>query len=203
MNLRELKAPRHLNWMARCFGAREKLYQVKEKREKSLIIKFTIPGNPFGKQRPYFGNRRGFKRSKTTLHENLAREAWHQVYDGAVATWDVAIDLKAYYCIPKSWPKWKQKAALLGYIRPNKKGPKKPDVDNVSKLVMDSLNPAKVGHRNLPNTGIYEDDGQVVHLAIDSWYSDNPRVEVTVNALPMPDVEEIKKKVKEHANDCV
>ena len=153
LNLRELKAPRHLNWMARCFDARKKLHQAKKEKRKSLIIKFTIPGNPFGKQRPYFGNRRGFKRSKTTLHENLAREAWHQVYDGTVATWDVAIDLKAYYCIPKSWPKWKQKAALLGYIRPNKKGPKKPDVDNVSKLVMDSLNPAKVGHRNLPNTG--------------------------------------------------
>lgn len=163
-----------------------------------MIFKFTIPGNPFGKQRPYVVNKRGIKRHKTILHENIAREAWHQSYKGKQNDWDIALDLVAYYEIPKSWPKWKQEAARLKLIRPNRKGPSKPDVDNVCKLVMDSLNPAKVGHRTIPNTGIYSDDGQVVHLAINSYYSDDPRTEVKITASLKPDLQEIKSKVKEN-----
>lgn len=168
---------------------------IKERRLK-VRIKFTIPGNPFGKQRPYVVNKRGIKRKETVLHENIAREAWHNAYSGKTFEWDIALDIIAYYQIPKGWPKWKQQAARLGYIRPNKKGPSKPDVDNVSKLIMDSLNPTKIGKKTVPNTGIYKDDGQVVHLAIDSYYSDDPRAEVTVTAYKKPDLAQIKEKVK-------
>lgn len=161
-----------------------------------MIFKFTIPGNPFGKQRPYVAHHRGFKRHKSILHENIAREAWHQSYRGKTNEGDVKLDLKAFYQIPKSWPKWKKEAARLNFIKPNRKGPSKPDVDNVSKLVMDSLNPAKIGRKTVPNTGVYLDDGQVVHLAIDSYYSDNPRVEVTVEILEELNTDEIKRKVK-------
>lgn len=160
-----------------------------------MIIKFTIPGNPFGKERPYVVHHHGIKRPKSVLHENIAREAWHKKYSGKTLDWDVALDIKAFYRIPDSWAKWKKEAARRGYIKPNKKGPSKPDVDNVSKLVMDSLNPTKIGHKIVPNTGIYQDDGQVTHLAIDSYYSDNPRVEVTVNAQEKPDLTEIKTKM--------
>lgn len=163
-----------------------------------MIIKFIIPGNPFGKQRPYVGNRHGFKRKETVLHENIAREAWHQAYSGKTYNGNVSIDLIAYYCIPISWPKWKQRAAKYGYIRPHRKGPKKPDVDNVCKLVMDSLNPTKIGRKTMTNTGVYEDDGQVVDLKISSYYSENPRIEAIVNATEEEDPELLKKLVKEH-----
>lgn len=161
-----------------------------------MRIEFTIPGNPFGKQRPYVVNRHGIKRKESVLHENIAREAWHNEYSGKPFEWSIALDITAYYQIPKSWAKWKQKAARLGYIRPNKKGPSKPDVDNVSKLIMDSLNPTKIGRKTVPNTGIYEDDGQVVHLTIDSYYSVNPRVVVIVTAYEKPDLAKIKEEMK-------
>ena len=46
---------------------------------------------------------------------------------------------------------------------------KKPDLDNVAKIVLDSLN------------GIaYSDDSQIVKLNVEKHYSENPRVEVTL-----------------------
>lgn len=161
-----------------------------------MKIKFTIPGNPFGKQRPFVAHHRGFKRKESVLHENIAREAWHQAYSDKLFDGNVSIDLTAYYCIPASWPKWKQEAAKLGCIRPHHKGPKKPDVDNVCKLIMDSLNPVKVSRKTVPNTGVYEDDGQVVDLNISSYYSENPRVEAVVDAYPEMDPAELKAMVK-------
>lgn len=167
-----------------------------------MKIVFTITGNPFGKQRPYIvrgrNGMRGIKRKESILHENVAREAWHQIYNGKKENdWDISIKIQAFYVIPKSWPKWKKQAALFGYLRPNKKGPLKPDVDNVAKWIMDSLNPAKIGHKTVEGTGVYRDDGQVVDLSFSSFYSDNPRTEVTIIASEKPDMEEIKKKVKE------
>lgn len=173
-----------------------------------MVISFTIDGNPFGKQRPYIvRNSRGphgIKRKESILHENIAREAWHQVYQGKQAEWDVYLDIKAFYKIPQSWPKWKQNAARFGYLKPNKKGPLKPDVDNVAKWIMDSLNPSKIGRKTIPNSGIYADDGAVVDLHISSYYSDKPRTEVKIVTQPKPDMNEIKKKVKERLkNDSV
>lgn len=52
-----------------------------------------------------------------------------------------------------------------GFIRPTTK----PDIDNVQKAVMDAL------------TGVwYVDDSQIVESHVGKWYSENPRVEVTV-----------------------
>lgn len=161
-----------------------------------MKIQFTIPGNPFGKQRPYVANGRGFKRPKSVMKENLAREAWHQKFNGKEAEWDVYLDILAYCAIPKSWPKWKQEAARLGILRPNKKGPNSPDLDNVLKWVADSCNPATVHRKTIKGTGIYKDDGQIVHMNIDGWYSDNPRTEVIITALKKPTIAELKELVK-------
>jgi Holliday junction resolvase RusA-like endonuclease len=47
---------------------------------------------------------------------------------------------------------------------------KKPDIDNVIKIIADSLN------------GIaYKDDTQIVKLTAHKLYSDNPRVEIKLN----------------------
>lgn len=166
-----------------------------------MEIKFTIPGNPFGKQRPYVANGHGFKRPKTIAKENLARESWNQVFNGKESEWNVDLSVIAYCTIPKSWPKWKQEAARLGVIRPNKKGKYTPDLDNVIKWVADSCNPRKVSKKTIKGTGIYADDGQIVHMDIDGWYSDKPRTEVTLTTYRRPTVEEIKQKVKEMKKD--
>ena len=52
---------------------------------------------------------------------------------------------------------------LLGIIRPTIK----PDVDNIAKVILDSLNGLA-----------YKDDKQIVFCIISKWYGENPKVEV-------------------------
>lgn len=60
----------------------------------------------------------------------------------------------AFYKIPKSWTKAKKQAAMDGDITPGK-----PDVDNIAKIVMDSLNKLA-----------YLDDKQVNFLSVRKQY---------------------------------
>lgn len=69
-----------------------------------MVITFEIPGAPFGKQRPYVVRGRngvhGIKRKESVLHENVAREAWHQAINlKQEFDWDIALDLTLYYPI--------------------------------------------------------------------------------------------------------
>lgn len=162
-------------------------------KENDLVLKFTIPGDPFGKQRTYSVGKRVIKRSKTSLYERKGREIWMH----KIAPFDrqnpVRLRLIAYKPIPKTWPKWKKQAALSHLIYPAVK----PDLDNVEKMIMDTLNPQKMGKKTIPNTGVYKDDSQVVDLAIKSWYDLNPRVEIELKFLPKLDKEKIKLYLKE------
>jgi len=74
----------------------------------------------------------------------------------------------AFYGIPKSERKWKQKLMRSGEIRPMKK----PDSDNIAKVILDALN------------GIaFRDDSQVIDLHVTKHYSDDPRVEIYLRGM--------------------
>lgn len=79
--------------------------------------------------------------------------------------------INAYYPIPKSASKKKQAAMLAGTLRPTKK----PDCDNVVKVVLDSLNAIA-----------YHDDVQVVDVGLRKWYSNEPRVVVAIEEITTP-----------------
>ena len=71
----------------------------------------------------------------------------------------------AYYAVPRSASKKKRQEMLDGAIRPTKK----PDLDNVCKIVCDSLN------------GIaYHDDAAIVDCQVRKFYTENPRVDVII-----------------------
>lgn len=74
--------------------------------------------------------------------------------------------------IPKSWPKWRQKAALAGEIYPTSR----PDIDNYAKSALDTL-----------NTIVVCDDSQVVELTASKRYSATPRLTLTAIPLGTPD----------------
>lgn len=74
--------------------------------------------------------------------------------DGSYVT--VAVD--AYFKIPKSYTKGKRLACEHNINRPDKK----PDIDNVLKVVLDALNGVA-----------YEDDKQVVEVRCRKWYSNS------------------------------
>ena len=131
-------------------------------------VRFTIPGEPAGKGRPRF-RKEGFPYTpdSTVRYESLVKtEYWAQC--GAVKFPDDAmLDMwiLAYYSIPRSKSNKQKDMMRRGEIRPAKK----PDADNVIKIVADSLNHVA-----------YRDDTQIVDCQVHKFYSDNPRVEVFI-----------------------
>lgn len=76
--------------------------------------------------------------------------------------------IMAYYSIPKSTSKKKKASMLANEIRPTKK----PDMDNVVKIIADSLNQVA-----------YRDDTQIVDCQCRKFYSETPRVEVIIRSI--------------------
>lgn len=130
---------------------------------------FVILGEPCGKGRPRFSTKTGrtYTPQKTQNYENLVKMQY--ALDFGVDRFSdkamLGMSIMAYYGIPKSASKKKQEDMRLGVIRPTKK----PDMDNVVKIIADSLNGVA-----------YHDDTQIVDCLCRKFYSDNPRVVVKI-----------------------
>lgn len=131
------------------------------------MITLTIPGNPIGKGRPRVTRYGAYTPEKTKNYETLVQELfiiaypYHKPLEGPVE-----MLISAYFPIPKSYTKGKKLAAEHNVIRPTKK----PDVDNIQKIIGDALNGLA-----------YKDDSQIVTSEIQKWYtSEGPRVEVII-----------------------
>lgn len=133
------------------------------------MIKLIIPGEPMGKGRPRLGKFGTHTPVKTAHYENLVKEMF--AISKQVSIPDrpqLKAKIDCYYSIPQSASEKKKLLMRNGDIRPTKK----PDCDNVAKIILDSLN--KVA---------YADDSQVVELTVNKWYSDNPRVDVEIEVI--------------------
>lgn len=145
-----------------------------EKEDALRQIRFTIPGEPFGKQRPKFSRVGNYVRTytpdETTSYESLVKLMYQQAAKGKKFPEDAMFDVRviAYYDIPKSISKKKRRLMLEHKLRPTKK----PDWDNVGKIICDSLN--KIA---------YHDDSAVVDAQVRKFYSETPRVEVLIKVV--------------------
>lgn len=101
------------------------------------------------------------------LYENLIATEYRRQVGSAKFPDNEMVDMRimAYFTIPASASKKKQKQMEDGEIRPTKK----PDMDNIIKVVADSLNQIA-----------YRDDAQVVDCQLRKYYSRQPRIEVTI-----------------------
>lgn len=137
-------------------------------------IRFTVPGKPFGKQRPRVarvGNySKAYTPKETVAYENLVKLYYTEVAKGKRFPDDAMLDVKidAYYEVPKSASKKKRQEMLSNIIRPTKK----PDFDNIGKIICDSL-----------NLIAYHDDSAIVEAHVGKFYSENPRVEVEIKTI--------------------
>ena len=135
-----------------------------------MRAKFCIHGDPQGKGRPRFSTVCGHVHTRTpdetVLYENLVKTEYRQQV-GVKFPDDAMLDVRviAYYSIPKSVSKKKRQAMLDHKIRPTKK----PDFDNIGKVICDALNEIA-----------YRDDAQIVDAQVRKFYSDRPRVVVTI-----------------------
>ena len=131
-------------------------------------MRFTVPGEPTGKGRPIV-TRGGhaFTPQKTVNYENLVKVEFERQCRGERFPDDAQLDMRitCYYGLARSDSRRKRQAKLDGVLRPTKK----PDCDNVGKIIADSLNGLA-----------YRDDAQIVRMIIEKYYAAIPRVEVTV-----------------------
>lgn len=125
-------------------------------------IQLVIPGEPQGKGRPRLGKGFTFTPKKTVEYENWIKMCFVQSKQEKLNGQIEAI-IKAYYGIPNSMTKKDREKVKNGVLRPTKK----PDLDNICKAVLDSLNELA-----------YKDDSQIVHLIMWKEYSNEPRVEI-------------------------
>lgn len=136
-----------------------------------MEVRFTVIGEPQGKGRPRFSKVGGFVKTRTpdetVLYENLIKTEYQRQCGHARFPDNASLDMRvmAYYQVPNSASKKKLKQMLDREIRPAKK----PDWDNVGKVVADSLNQLA-----------YRDDAQVVDAQVRKFYSQQPRIEVII-----------------------
>ena len=132
-----------------------------------MRIKFTIEGEPVGKGRPRYGKYKTYTPAKTkSVENNIAY--FYKVNIGHYFEGYVRLKLDLYYSIAKSDSKKKKMMKLNNELRPNKK----PDIDNVIKLVADALNEVA-----------YKDDTQIIEIECRKFYSDIPRMEIILEEL--------------------
>lgn len=136
----------------------------------TFMVMYTVYGEPVGKGRPRFARRGNFVSTytpqKTKSYEDEIR-MMAKAAMGASEPLETPVTVAIYIRvgIPTSFSKQKRKDALSGIIRPTKK----PDLDNVAKCFLDSMNEI-----------VYLDDKQVVNLHVTKVYAETPAVEVMV-----------------------
>jgi len=136
----------------------------------ATIARFEVPGQPYGKGRARARAVGKFARiytpEETVSYESLVKtQAGDAMAGRPPVDMPVEIIIHAFFPIPGSGSAIKKARMLAGEIRPTKK----PDFDNISKVICDAINHI-----------CYRDDALIVRGLVEKFYSDRPRVEVEV-----------------------
>ncbi|WFE15332.1 RusA family crossover junction endodeoxyribonuclease [Bacillus atrophaeus] len=137
-------------------------------------IQFVVYGEPVAQGRPRGSVQNGKVRMRDPVKSKNFKQyvalVASQYRPKQVIAGPVAMDVRVFRPMPKavSNSKKKKESAEKGLLRPTTK----PDVDNYVKGVKDALNHL-----------IYKDDSQVVDLKVSKFYSEEPRVEVTITEI--------------------
>ena len=132
-------------------------------------VVFIVKGEPKGKGRPRF-TKSGhvYTPDGTSSYETLVGFSYRNGARGYKFTSPVRVTVRAFHKPPKGKSKRVVEDMLNGRILPTKK----PDADNVAKIVLDGLN--KVA---------WEDDTQVVEMMVIKRYAEEPMVAVTIEEI--------------------
>lgn len=137
-----------------------------------MEINITVPGEPVPQGRPKFstigGHARAYDPKKSVDYKKLVARYAMQHKPHALLEGPLEVKIDIYKGTLKSFSRAKQSAAEAKLLRPTTK----PDADNYAKGPMDALKGI-----------VWKDDGQVVDLLARKFYSENPRIEITVRTL--------------------
>ena len=133
---------------------------------------FTIPGDPFGKERPrakLVGSRIIMYTPKKTIdYEEFVRRCFAEA-GGKMISGPVRLSLSMYFAMPQSWSK--KKLREMAYTGCEKK----PDIDNVIKIIGDALNGVA-----------YKDDSSIVSVAATKQWAAEGCVVVSLESADEP-----------------
>ncbi|MBN6887492.1 Holliday junction resolvase RusA-like endonuclease [Cytobacillus horneckiae] len=136
------------------------------------MIKITVFGEPVAQGRPRAttinGQVRMYDPAKSKNFKEYVKLVASQNRPPELLTGPLVMSVIVFKPVLKSFSKKKVAAAESGELRPMTK----PDVDNYVKGIKDAL-----------KSVIWKDDSQVVDLLVSKYYSQNPRVEITIQQL--------------------
>ena len=129
-------------------------------------MRLVIPGEPVAQGRPR-ATRQGrvYDPETSRNYKAYVRLLASQKKGVARLSGPLSVKITAVFSIPKSKPKKFKAAALELKELPTKR----PDVDNLAKIVCDSVNGI-----------LWDDDCQIVELSVRKIYGEAPRVEMEV-----------------------
>lgn len=141
-----------------------------------MKLKFIILGEPKAKARPRFGKGGAVYTPDGTInYENWVKQCFILEHRQKFLEGQIRATIHAYFTIPKSATKGERLAMQHNITRPTKR----PDTDNIAKIVLDSLNGLA-----------YKDDSAVVDLVVKKFWSEEPRVEVILEEIEIKDFKE-------------
>jgi len=135
----------------------------------TLIIQFTVDGDPIPKGRPRFARRGHFVQTytdaKTIDYETqVAMKARHAIGASEPLKGALTVFLYLRYAVPASYSKKRKEACLRGV-----EYPKRIDLDNVYKSITDAMNGI-----------VYMDDSQIVEAHITKVYAETAGANIMV-----------------------
>ena len=144
-----------------------------------MQVKFSVFGKPRGKQRPRmcvrFGKQITYTPKQTSEYEKLIKASYMAV-SRTFFEKDVPLEVNilAFCGEAPQQIRTKDVCKNKSEIARNEKywATKKPDSDNIIKIILDGL-----------NKGAFYDDAQVCKLYFEKRYAEVPRVEITIKNL--------------------
>jgi len=135
-----------------------------------MQISFTVLGNPQGKERPRFTKfGKAYTPPKTKFYEDSIRANYRRsIRHKFSQNTPLEVEIVAFYEIPKSINRHKRNLMLDGKIKVTKK----PDGDNVIKIILDALNGVA-----------FHDNVQICKILFEKRYATKPKVCVKIRNL--------------------
>ena len=133
-----------------------------------MIYEFEVPGKVIGKGRPRLNSYTGvvYTPTRTKDYESLVEQYFLLKYPRFKALEGrIKVSIIAYFSIPKATKKSDINEMLDNNISPTKK----PDIDNIVKAVLDSM-----------NKFAFKDDNQITKLEVEKKYALEDKIYIKI-----------------------
>ena len=133
-----------------------------------MIYEFEVPGKVIGKGRPRLNSYTGvvYTPTKTKDYESLVEQYFLLKYPRfKILEGRIKVSIIAYFSIPKATKKSDINEILDNNISPTKK----PDIDNIVKAVLDSM-----------NKFAFKDDNQITKLEVEKKYALEDKIYIKI-----------------------